>query len=213
MKISEAISLLRIRLGSMGYDDDQLSDEACFKLISDSAAIVFHRYRERYFAISPWMYSTYGIKLEMVDEDFFPCEDIERCKVLQSVFNIPEPLMSRNSPLIKVYQGKKEIVEYSSSNKYDELLSTKASWEVVNQKLRIHNTTNLKGIIVKTIPLNVMDWYDKKYCPETNTVECFDLDEIEMPLLNDGKFSGMCYDIVLQQLNIPLQEGEKNPSH
>lgn len=214
MKISEAISLLRIRLGYAGYDDDNvITDEAAFKLISDSAAIVFNRYRERYYTISPWMYSTYGVKLEMIDEDFFPCEDIERCKILQSTFTIPEPLMSRNIPILQVWDGKKQLIEYHPSNKYDDLLSKNPSWEIVNQKLRIHNKKTLKGITVKTIPANIVDWYDKKYCADTNTIECFDLDEMEMPLMNDAKFSGMVYDIILQQLNIPIQEGEKNPSH
>lgn len=214
MKISEAISLLRIRLGSVGYDDDGLQDEALFKMISDAAAIVFHRYRERYFAISPWMYSTYGIKLEMLDGDFFPCEDLpDRCQVLQSVFNIPESLMSRNRPLFKVIYKNKELPEYHPTNVYDDSLKNKPSWEIVNQKLRIHSKTKLKGIVVKTIPAIITEWYDKSYCEETDTVECFDLDTMEMPLMNDSKFSGMVYDIVLQQLNIPFQEGEKNPSH
>lgn len=214
MKIDEAIGMLRIRLGNAGFDDDgSISDQAAFKLISDACAIVFSRYREKYFRISPWMYSKYGVKIESVDEDFFPCEDIERCHVLQSVFEIPEPLMSRNKPMFHVYNGKTELPEYHYSNKYDNIYSDKPSWEVVNNKLRIHNNKTLKAVIVETIPADATAWFDKKYCPETETIECFDLSTISIPLLSDGKFSGMVYDICLQQLNLPIQEGEKNPSH
>lgn len=215
MTIGEAISVIRMRLGNIvGYDPDNvLPDEALFKLISDAGAIVFSRYREKYFAISPWMYSTFGIKMQMVNSDMFPCEDIEHCALLESEHTIPEAIMSRNRPVIKVKVGDKEIEPWHQANYLDEYLKDQPSWEIVNSKLRIHNNTTLKGITIKTIPANITEWYDKKYCPDTETVECFNLDELEFPLMSDPKFSGMVYDMVINWIIFPNQEGNQNPAH
>ena len=214
MTVQEAISTFRLKLGatSAWEDDTQLSDQAIFKLISDSAAVVFSRYREKFYRISPWMYNKYGVKIQAVDEDFFPCEDIERCHVLQSVFEIPEPLMARHKPVFKVFNGHDELPEYSISNKYDDYLKNKPSWEITNNYLRIHNNKVLKAVTIQTIAADATAWVDKKYCPETDTVECFDLSEISMPILNDAKFSNMVYDLAFQSLGLTLNQLQTEPN-
>ena len=191
MTIGESISLLRLRMGSKAQDDDSpYTDEALYHMIADAAAIVFHRYRERYFSISPLMYSTFAVELQMVGEDFVPCETIDRCMVLQTINNIPEPLMSRNAPILKVINNKKELPLYSPANKHDNLLKDEFSYEVVNNKIRIHGTKNLKVITLKTVAADISKWWDIQYCGATN-IECLDLNDTSFPLLSDAKFSGM----------------------
>ena len=216
MTINQAISTFRLRLAR--WDDDfSLQDEAIFKLLSDSMAIVFTRYKDKWNLVSEWMYSTYGVKLQMVGADMFPCEDIEHCTLLESVHTIPEPLMGRNTHMFRVYNGNTELPRYTGANEFDEYLKNKPSWNIVNGKLRIYNNKMLKAVTVKTIPYNIMEWYDKQYCPSTDTVECWNLDEMVWPLFADPKMQGMCMDLALQQLGFNLQKLEnqngENPQH
>lgn len=211
MTISEAISTLRGKIRT--YDDDSIwQDEYLYNVLLDATSVVFSRYKEKWYKISDLSFDTYGVKLQMVGADQFPCEDIEHCLVLESVFNIPTPLVSRNRLMLKVYSGNMELPQYNSANVYDDYLKDKPSWEFVNGKLRIHNNKKLKAITVKTIPSNPMEWIDKKYCPETNTIEYFDLDSLTFNLLADRKFAMMSYDLALQALGIHAQEiiQEKN---
>lgn len=215
MTINEAISRLKSKLGERGYDDDSLqTDESLYNIIVDSAAVVFSRYKEKYYKISDFMFNTYGVKLKQVPEDMFPCEDFEHCTVWESEFEIPESMVSRHKLMFKVYKGKEELPEYRSSNIYDDSLKTKPSWEIFNGKLRIHNVTGkLKGVTIKTIPANVMEWLDKKYCPDTDTVECYNLDSLKLNLLADRKFSSMTFELALKEFEVILNEPERNQAH
>lgn len=214
MTVKEAISTLRSRLQEKGFDEDSTlsSEEYLYQCIINAAAVVFSRYKERYFKISDFMFDTYGIKLQMIGEDMFPCIDIEHCMVLESVYEIPEPLVSRNRLMLQVYNGKQELAEFKPSNKYDEFLKDKPSWSVVNRKLRIHNSKTLAAVTVKTIPADPVAWLDKQYCSE-GLPECYNLDTIPFNVLNDRKFASMTFDLALQSLGINLDEGEQNPQH
>ncbi len=153
----------------------------------------------------------------MVDSDFFTCEDIERCQHLQSEFTIPEPLTVRNRLLFKVNWRGVEFPRWSSANEYDDVKASVPSWEIVNQKLRIRNTKVLKGVEVKGVWRNEIDWLLKKYCPDTETVECYDLDSMNLAALNDPKMFEMVMTLCLQSLGLNLQkiaQGEnQNQAH
>ena len=212
MTIQEAISTFRIKLGAFAnFDDDGLTDEGIYKLLSDAMSVVIERYKSRWNRISSWMWSSYGIKLIMVNSDFFPCEDIEHCTLLESELNIPEPLMARHKHLFKVYNGNEECPEYSTGNTFDDYLKTKPSWEIVNNKLRIHNNKTLKAITVKTIPYNFLEWEQIKYCP-SDTPDCWDLNSITWPLMSDSKMQSMCQDLCLQSLGLTLNQLQTEPN-
>lgn len=213
MTVQQAISTFRIKLGAFAnFDDDGLSDEAIYKLLSDAMSIVIERYKSKWHRISPWMWSSYGIKLVMVNSDFFECESIEHCTVLQSEQYIPEPLMARHKPLFKVYNGTEELVEYSTGNAYDDYLKTKPSWEIVNNKLRIYNNKILKAVTIKTIPYDFMRWASIQYClPESNG-DCMDLNTMEWPLMSDAKMQSMCQDLCLQSLGLTLNQLQQEPN-
>lgn len=212
MTVQEAISTFRIKLGAASFDDDGLSDQAIFKLLSDSVAIVFTRYKDKWYKVSDWLWSTYGIELEMIGSDQFLCEDIDHCVVLQSVNRIPEPLMGRHKPMFKVYNGTEELPEYNSSNQFDDYLKTKPSWELVNGKLRIHNNKTLKAITVKTIAFNFLEWFDIQYCDHSYNSDCYDLSNIQWPLFSDAKMQGMATDMALQSLGLTLNQIQQQPN-
>lgn len=209
MTVQEAISTFRLKLGAYAYDDDKLSDQAIYKLLSDSFAIVFSRYKEKFYKISDWMWSTYGIELQMIGADQFPCVDIEHCQVLESVYSIPEPLMGRHKAMFKVYNGNEELIEYRSSNRFDDYLKDKMSWEIVNNKLRIHNNKVLKAITVKTIPFNFLEWGQIQYC-SPDVEDCYDLNNMQWPLMADSKMQGMAYDIALSSLGLLTNQLQTN---
>jgi hypothetical protein len=216
MNINKAVSALRLKISQ--YDDDTiLQDEALYEIIIANAAIVISRYSDKGFKLSDFLFTTYGVKLQMVDSDFFPCETLDRCRLLESVFNIPTPLVARNRIQFKVNWNGTELPRYNSANEYDDIKKSVPSWEIANQKLRIRNIKTLKGIEVKGIWYNEMEWFDKKYCPDTETVECFNLDEIIIPALSDGKMFEMCMSLCLQSLGLNLQkiqQGEnQNQAH
>lgn len=217
MTINEAISALRYKISL--YDDDSiiLSEQALYNIIIANAAIVISRYAEKGFKLSDFLFTTYGVKLQMVDSDFFPCIDMERCQHLQSEFTIPEPLTVRNRLLFKVNWRGTELPKYSSANEFDDIKSSTPSWEIVNQKLRIRNTKVLKGVEIKGIWRNEIEWLDKKYCVDTDTVECYSLDEMQLTALNDPKMFEMCMSLCLQSLGLNLQkiaQGEnQNQAH
>lgn len=212
MTIQEAISTFRLKLGAAQADDDGLSDQAIFKLLSDAMGIIFTRYRDRFYRVSEWMWSTYGIELQMVDADQFVCLDLEHCSLLESVNRIPEPIMSRNKHMFKVYNGKEELAEYNSGNQYDDYLKSKPSWELVNNKLRIHNNKTLKAVTVKTIAANFMEWFDIQYCDHSYEGDCFDLSTIQWPLFSDIKMQGLATDLALQSLGLTLNQLQTEPN-
>lgn len=211
MTVQQAISTFRIKLGAAGFEDDGISDEAIYKLLSDSMSIVISRYKEKFYKLSDWAWNTYGIKLVMTGADQFECEDIEHCILLSSELPIPEPIVSRNKHLFKVYNGNEELPEYHTSNIYDDYLKTKPSWEIVNNKLRIHNNKTLKAVTVKTIPANFLAWEAVKYCSPEST-DCYDLNNITWGLMADSKMQSMCQDLCLQSLGLKLNQLETEPN-
>lgn len=216
MTVKEAIGILKSKLAeAKGFDDDSIlsSEEYLYQQLINAAAVVFSRYKEKYFKVSDFSFSTFGVKLQMVGEDMFTCvTDIEHCTVLESVTEIPESLVSRNRLMLQVFNGKRELPQYHPSNQYDEYLKEKPSWEIVNRKIRIHGTKLLSAVTVRTIPVDPVAWLDKQYC-SNGLPECYDLNTIPFNLLADRKFASMTFDLALQSLGAALNEGEQNPQH
>lgn len=210
MTIAEAISKLRTSL--LIYDDDAVSysDEYLYSLLIDAGSIVVSRISKKFNKLPDWLWSTFPVKLEKVDSDFFPCEDIQHCKVLQSTFTIPTTLTGRNRTLLKVYNGNVELDPYEPSNEFDPILSNKPSYEIVNNYLRIHNNKKLKGVVVKGIFSDIMEWQNKKYCEDTDTVKCYNLEEIDFPLYGNPEYTMMAFDLIYKRLNIQLPENIEN---
>jgi len=214
--VGSEISKLRIKLSSLGYDDDNIlsSDQALYALLNDAGATIYKRVTDRFKKIPDWMYSSFAVKVSEVNEDLYSCEDLpERCKVLESSFVLPLPLFTRNSTSLKVYSGKKEMAEYHPSNQYDDYLSKKYSYAIQNGKLRIYGNRALKAVTVKAVWHDIIQWEDHKYCADTDTVECWDLNEIPYPLYSNADYASMAHSLILNDLRLPISEGEKNPTH
>ena len=214
--IGSEISKLRIKLSSLGFDDDSVlsSDEALYQLLNDAGAIIYKRLNDKFIKIPDFMYSTFGVKLQEANEDVYSCEDIpERCKILESDFILPLALYTRNNTSLKVIHNKKELPEYNYANHLDEYLASQYSYSIQNGKLRIYGTKVLNAVTVKAVWHDIMQWEDYKYCPDTNTVECWDLNTLPFPLYSNPEYTSMAHSIIIESLNIPIQEGEKNPSH
>jgi hypothetical protein len=214
--IGSEISKLRSKLSSLGFDDDNImsSDELLYQLLNDAGAIIYKRISDKFIKIPDFMYSTFGVKLQEVDEDVYSCENIpDRCRVMESNFILPLALYSRNNTSLKVIVSKKELNEYHYTNYLNEYLADKYSYSIQNGKLRIYGTRALKAVTVKAVWHDIIQWEDHKYCPDTNTVECWDLNTLPFPLYSNPEYASMAHSIIIESLNIPLQEGEKNPSH
>lgn len=212
--IGSEISKIRGKLGSLGFDDDGKSDHYYYGLLNDAGAIIYRRIKNNWNKIPDEMYSRYPVGLAEANEDIYACEDIpERCKILESVFTLPLTLYGRNKSSIKVFSGKTELPPYHSSNKYDDILSDLPSYKIVNNKLRIYNKNILKAVEVEAVWADVMDWHTRKYCPDTNTVECFDLNELYYPLYSNPEYASMAHDIIINSLKLPISEDNQNQAH
>lgn len=214
--INEVISKLRGQLAQAGYEDDSiLNDQYLYSLLKDAGSTIFRRIKDKWYKIPDWMYTTYPVPLEEVNEDVFPCEDIpDRCTVLESTFTIPLALTGRNKTTLRVFHGNKELPEYSRHNQHDPILSTVPSYKIQNSKLRIYTENNdLKGVTVSAVWNDNMEWLDKKYCTDSDTVECYNLDEIEFPLYSNPDYALMAHQLILQQLQLTLQQPNQNLPH
>jgi len=215
--IGSEISKLRNKLSNtVGFDDDNLlaSEELLYALLNDAGAIIYKRIKNSWNKIPDFMFSKYPVGLEEANEDVYACEDIpERCKILESVFTIPLPLYGRNKSSMRVYSNHVELPPYSTSNKYDSILSNMASYKIVNDKLRIYNNKVLKAVEVEGVWSDIMDWQTKKYCPSTDTTECYNLNELAYPLYSNPEYSSMAHEIIIKSLGITLNEGNQNQSH
>lgn len=220
--INEVISTLRFQLSQIGYDDDSIlhSDQALYTLLKDAGAIIHKRISDKFNKIPEWMYTSYPVPLTEVNEDMFPCEIIpDRCLVLESVFDIPSALTTRNRSTLRVFFGNKEMVQYNSGLKYDPILKDWPSYKIHNGKLRIYKPYHIgkiKGVTVSAIWYDNMDWFDKKYCEDNSeqpVIQCYNLDEMEMPLFSNFEYASMAYDLVKQQLNFTIQQENQNKPH
>lgn len=217
--INQVISELRLQLGQWGYDDDNLlqSEEALYNLLNKAGATIYKRISGKFNKIPDWMFTTYPIPLEEVNEDVFPCEEIpDRCVILESTFTIPLALTSRNRSTLRVMWGNKELPQYNRTNQYDPILKSMPSYKIQNSKLRIYRPENfdaVKGVYVSAIWADVMEWQDKKYCPDTEETICHDLDELEYPLYSNPDYALMAYQLIAQQLGIVLQQENQNKPH
>lgn len=210
MTISQAIGKLRNDLENWDDDAVQYTDEYLYSLLNDAGAIVTSRITNRFNKIPEWMWSTFAVPLELANEDFFPCEDIEHCQILQSTYTLPEPLTGRNSSLFKVYVGSTEAIPYNVSNSYDPIFKGKPQYEIVNSYLRLYNVSKtLKGVKVKGIFADIMEWQDRHYC-EQDAVVCYDLDSIQFPLYKNPEYTQMAFDLIFQRLNISVPPNIEN---
>jgi hypothetical protein len=214
--IGSEIAKLKLKLASLGYDDDNVlaSDEALYNLLNDAGAIIYKRIRDKFNKIPDYMYSTFGVKLTEVNEDVYACEDIpDRCKILESEFELPLVLYGRNTTSLKVYAGKQELSQYSVANQYDDYLSTRPSYAIQNRRLRIYNDKVLKAVTVKAVWADILDWADKQYCDGVE-VECLDLLDLPFPLYSNPEYTSMAHDVIIQSLNLTIQNSnDQNPQH
>lgn len=210
MKISEAISKLRQKLGQHGYDDDSIfTDEYLYQLLNDAGAIIVSRITKKFNKLPNWLFTRFPVPLTLVNADLFECEEFDRCKVLESTFVIPETISGRNRILFKVYSNNTELSEYTAGSEYNEILSQTPSWKLVNGKLRIYGNKDLVGVEVEGVWADIIDWQDKKYCGNTE-IECYDLDELDYPLYSNREYTLMAHELIFKELQIPLKEPLEN---
>jgi len=211
--IGEHISNIRVRLGNAGFDDDGLSDQFLYSQLNLASAIIVSRVTNSHKKLSDWCWTTYPVPLVEVNKDLYSCETIpERCRVLESTFEIPKALTARNKMLFKVYTNSEMLSEGNPSIlQFDPIKAGKASWEIFNGKLRIYNNRVLRAIEVKGVWADPIAWKTKNYCG-TELDECLDFNSEYYPLTVE-EYQQMAYDIVLQGLGIPLQQETKNNPH
>ena len=213
MTIGQHISNIRIRIGQRGVDDDSsFTDEFLYSQLNLATAIVISRVANSFNKLSDFLFTRWPVPLVEVNKDMFGCETIpERCKVLESTWTIPLPLTARNKIFLKVF-GEKELSQgHPSIAQYDPIKAEEPTWEIVNGKLRVYGTKVLKGVEIKGIFLNPLEFKDKNYCG-TEEYDCLDLNEEFYPL-TEPRYQMAAYDLVLQGLGIPLQEPTKNDAH
>lgn len=216
--IGEQISKLKVKLISMGYEDDHVlsSDELLYGLLNDAGAIVYKRVKDKFMKVPDFMFTRYGVRLTEANEDVYSCEDIpDRCKILESDFELPLSLYGRNKNSLKVYSGHQELPLYNPSNQYDPYLSSLPSYKIQNGKLRVYNNKILKAVDVEAVWHDPIKWLPYKYCQDTDTVECYDLNEIAYPLYSNPEYVSMAHDIILQSLQLTIQNtlSNQNDAH
>lgn len=215
MTIGEHISNIRIKLGQLGIaDNDTLfTDQYLYSQLNLASATIISRLTDSFKKLSDWMWTAYPVPLIEVNKDLYSCEDIpDRCKVLESTFTIPKALTARNKMLFKVMTNTEVLAEGNPSIlQYDPIKADKPSWEIFNGKLRVYNNKVLRAITVKGIFADPLEWKTKNYCG-SNIDECYDLSNEYYPLTEE-KYMLMAYDLVVQGLSIPLQQGTQNDSH
>ena len=215
--IGEQISKLKSKLISLGYDDDHVlsSDELLYGLLNDAGAIIHKRIKDKYYKIPATMVTRYGVRLVEANEDIYICEDIEgRCKILESEFELPLPLYGRTKTSMKVFSGQKELPLYNSAQQFDPLLSSTAGYKIQNGKLRIYNNKILKAVDVEAVWHDPIKWLPFKYCQDTDTIECYDLNEIFYPLYSNPEYTSMAHDIIAESLKLTIQNlPNQNQAH
>lgn len=211
MTIPEHIGIIR-NLIKEWSDDTEITDEAIYHyLLLKRNKYMSQRFR-KYYNISEELISNYCMELEEGLSHDCDCVKVG-CKVLKTVHKIPATLSGRNRDLIKVYDMQLNEIgrvtpEEQKTNQLDDIKSDSVKYSLINQKIIIWNTLDMKAIIVSGVWEDETEFDGITLCEEegeetTNDIDCFNLDETQFKI--DADLIDYIHTEVMQMLQVPLQ--------
>jgi hypothetical protein len=174
MTVQEVVSIIRSRIKAYS-DDTDYPDKVLwdyFRVRKNN--VLADRVLRRYFTIDQQNYQT--ICLELEEGLSHECGCITYgCEVLKTIKNLPEYLVGRNMPTLRVMLLDGRIIdaieeqEYEEVIKYDPILSKKILYSIVNNRVVLWNAPKtLKAIQVRAIWSDVTELDSVQYCNDND---------------------------------------------
>ena len=213
MTIGQHIAAIRGIINQHGETETPFSDEFIYHHFSVVAAkLTKQKYdRNRVFNAFNWKY--YCVALERGNVHGCGCIGAG-CEVLISKFKIPNPIMGRSMPFLRVMTVDHRDMAYinpsaSGAISLDPIRRNKIHWSIVNGFLVLFGA-NVSALIPRAILIggffeDPTAWSDINACsPEGEELEstCYTIKDDDFPIDADLVFDA--YQLTIRQTGIPL---------
>lgn len=211
LTLNKIISTVRTLI-KQHTDDSIYTDEFLYSLLLDGRAYLLEQNYKKYKQTSDWNKKTYCIELEKDKAHDCSCVAVG-CEILKTVFKIPKPIQVRGFDKIEVFTLDYDTidfvkVDYIRDVVLDDIYSSKFFYSIINDKILLFNVpgNKLKAVLVRSIPEDPTEWQNITLCDsDGNPTEdtCYNIQEDEFPI--DKSLVALLYDLILNQLKLPLQ--------
>lgn len=210
MTVNEIISYIRGLLKEHDVDTSTFRDRFLWETFSIASADVLANRRLRRFNYkNPQNYVGFCMELEQGLSHECGCITYG-CPVLVTKNSLPKYFSGRNTPSLKIYTiGNLEIEivdenEFEEVYRYSDIYKDKVLASIVNNKIVIWNTLELKVIRVRALWEDITEIDSVQYCSDNDSTlpNCVDVYN-----MNIGVDKDLIYTITMQNiipmLNIP----------
>ena len=203
--IKSHISTLRNRL-KLHSDDSNFTDEYLYKTLTDARSMLIKRRTDKRNSLDPINWQT--LCLPLVESQYHNCECVNvGCTVLKGTIKIPNIIMSRNKPLIKVVDFAGKTIPYTDeldiiNNKYSKIKKNMATWTLIGDTFYLFNDLSRAMVMVRAIFQDPFDLANVSTCGDGNQA-CYDIDTESFPM--DADLNLPMYKVCLEELGITLE--------
>ena len=212
MTVHEIISYTRGLLKEHDNSKGPFTDKFLWETFNIAKADVLSNFRLRRFNYkNPQNYIGFCMELEKGLSHECGCIT-QGCEVLVTKYELPRFFSGRNIPSLKVFTLGNTQIDIVSENEiqdvlsYDKIYKDKIVTSVVNNKLVVWNTLELKVIRVLALWEDVTEISAVQYCNDNDSTQpnCLDVYHIDIGVDKD-----LVHNIITQRLlpllNVPMQ--------
>ena len=220
MTVNEIISYIRSTIKEHDDSAGVFTDKFLWETFLIVKANVFSNLRLRRFNYKNPQ-NEIGFCMELEEGLSHECNCITYgCKVLVTKYKIPKFFSGRNTPSLKIYTiGNKEIDLIEENEKeevyqYNDMYKNKVMASIINNKIVIWNTLDLKIIRLKAYWEDITEIDGIQFCSDSSyNVDCIDVYSIDIGI--DKDILSTIVDEIIKKLSIPLKliEDQTNDSN
>ena len=184
MTIGEVLGVVRGRLKEHSSDSYFTDQQLYTELMLQRASVL--RVVKGKMKLSEWDVSEYCVALEKAKSHDCSCVQ-HGCDVLKTLDKLPVPITGTLQ--VKTLSHKQiggvtaDKIKYEKDHPY---LANKLRYSIINQKLVLWNTLDLKAVIVSAVWEDPTDWVGVDLCSSDGNVYCqTDIDTLSFGLTTD----------------------------
>ena len=206
MTISEHIDLFRNMIGEYNDNAFKYTDELLYRYLVDARAVLLYRKSRKRIPLNKYNYSKFCMPLQAANYYDCSCVPDSDCQVMKAMDSLPEVIMGRHGPLLKVTTASGRNIPYLSHTEIADLPYTttlknklvRTNWE---DMITLFNHEGLSVIVVEAIIKDPAALTDISVCNLDGTATtdpCFDPQTSEFPI--DAELVPAMRLMALQQL-------------
>ena len=204
MTYSEVLSTIRQTIKEV-TDDTKYTDSYLYSLWKLGRARFLSQLLKRKDYINRGSYISVCLELETGLSHDCSCVP-SGCQVLYTKHQIAPSLSSRFNEGLQVLTLDGTLIPHRHANEIksdmlDPIKKGRIGYTIVNQKILIWNTLELKAIQIRQITGDPLYYQSIQYCPDTS--DCIDIYSLDTGL--DEAVEDLVLDSVLQRLQLPIK--------